>query len=178
MCEVKTHFISASMASGGCELESSWYLAAQLLTERHPCDATIASQIWGNHLACPFETLRVRVMAPTEKRSFGEVAGEAVLRLWSFHTKNFDTKNVYDWNCVCHSFLRGLDTLTLWPAYPGHCNIVKTMIKRLNALYDSQPLGHAYGTAEVSAFAGLWAGLVPFWAREIPFSACNLAETL
>ena len=30
-------------------------------------------------LACPFETLRVRVMAPTEKRSFREIVGEAVL---------------------------------------------------------------------------------------------------
>ena len=56
-------------------------------------------------LACPFETLRVRVMAPTEKRSFGEVAGEAVLRLSSFHTKNFDTKNVDDYLvCVTVSF--------------------------------------------------------------------------
>ena len=64
--------------------------------------ASITSVFVSAILACPFETLRVRVMAPTEKRSFGEVAGEAV-----------------------------------------------------------------------SAFAGLWAGLVPFWAREIPFSACK-----
>ena len=54
-------------------------LAAELLAER-----LVTRRLTSKSeaiLACPFETLRVRVMAPTEKRSFGEVAGEAVLRL-------------------------------------------------------------------------------------------------
>lgn len=64
--------------------------------------ASISSVFVSAILACPFETLRVRVMAPTEKRSFREIVGEAAGKL-----------------------------------------------------------------------SGLWAGLVPFWAREIPFSACK-----
>eukprot|EP00438_Fugacium_kawagutii_P006750 Skav206595 [mRNA] locus=scaffold4512:66441:68692:+ [translate_table: standard] len=64
--------------------------------------ASISSVFVSGILAVPFETLRVRVMAPTEKRSFGDVAMEAVQKL-----------------------------------------------------------------------SELWAGLVPFWAREIPFSACK-----
>lgn len=64
--------------------------------------ASISSVFVSAILACPFETLRVRAMAPTEKRSFGEIVGEAAGKL-----------------------------------------------------------------------SGLWAGLVPFWAREIPFSACK-----
>ena len=64
--------------------------------------ASISSVFVSALLACPFETLRVRVMAPTERRSLTEVATEA------------------------------------------------------------------FGDLK-----GLWAGLVPFWAREIPFSACK-----
>ena len=64
--------------------------------------ASISSVFVSALLACPFETLRVRVMAPTERRPLSDV------------------------------LLEGLRDLP-----------------------------------------SLWAGLVPFWAREIPFSACK-----
>eukprot|EP00913_Durusdinium_trenchii_P030801 g28847.t1 len=69
--------------------------------------ASIGSIFVASILACPFETLRVRVMAPSERRSFGEITKEAI---------------------------EGRDGRGL---------------------------------------PSLWAGLVPFWAREIPFSACK-----
>ncbi|CAE7380499.1 PIC2 [Symbiodinium pilosum] len=65
--------------------------------------ASIAAVFVSGIIAAPFETLRVRVMAPTEGRSWGELATEAVSK----------------------------------------------------------------------GFSELWAGLWPFWAREIPFSACK-----
>ncbi|CAE7458399.1 mcfN [Symbiodinium sp. CCMP2456] len=65
--------------------------------------ASIAAVFVSGFIAAPFETLRVRVMAPTESRSWGELATEAVSK----------------------------------------------------------------------GFSELWAGLGPFWAREIPFSACK-----
>eukprot|EP00439_Symbiodinium_sp_Y106_P040859 s989_g5.t1 len=65
--------------------------------------ASIAAVFVSGFIAAPFETLRVRVMAPTESRSWGDLATEAVSK----------------------------------------------------------------------GFSELWAGLGPFWAREIPFSACK-----
>ncbi|CAE7521713.1 unnamed protein product, partial [Symbiodinium necroappetens] len=87
-------------------------------------------------IAAPFETLRVRVMAPTESRSWGDVAREGIQSFFLQRQLGF-----------------GLQ---------GH------------EVHDKSAQHKSGELATVSkGFSELWAGLGPFWAREIPFSACS-----
>ena len=108
-------------------------------------------------IAAPFETLRVRVMAPTESRSWGDVAREGIQSFCL--QRQLQGHEVHDKSAQHKSGELATEAALL----------AKFRGDKRNGLHSA--------CRQVSkGFSELWAGLGPFWAREIPFSACDSAK--